>query len=63
MARKSGPTISQEELYPLANEPGREEVHDARLLDLEVEQEPHSCVCRNVSPPAAVHFPRKLLPV
>jgi cell division protein FtsQ len=39
MARKSGPTISQEELYPLANEPGREE-HDARLLDLEVEQEP-----------------------
>src|SRR5579862_2814384 len=40
MARKSGPTISQEELYPLANEPGREEVHDARLLDLEVEQEP-----------------------
>jgi len=40
MARKSGPTISQEELYPLADEPGREEVHDARLLDLEVEQEP-----------------------
>ncbi len=40
MARKSGPTISQEELYPLANEPGREEVDDARLLDLEVEQEP-----------------------
>jgi cell division protein FtsQ len=40
MARKSGPTISQEQLYPLANEPGREEVHDARLLDLDVEQEP-----------------------
>ncbi|MGZ4821928.1 MAG: cell division protein FtsQ/DivIB [Terriglobales bacterium] len=40
MARKSGPTISQEELYPLADEPGREEVHDARLLDLDVEQEP-----------------------
>ena len=37
MARKSGPTISQEELYPLADEPGRE---DARLLDLDVEQEP-----------------------
>src|SRR6202158_1658530 len=40
MARKSGPTISQEELYPLADEPGREEAHDARLLDLDVEQEP-----------------------
>jgi cell division protein FtsQ len=40
MARKSGPTISQEELYPLADELGREEVHDARLLDLDVEQEP-----------------------
>jgi len=40
MARKNGPTISQEELYPLADEPGREEVHDARLLDLDVEQEP-----------------------
>ena len=40
MARKIGPTISQEELYPLTNELGREEVDDARLLDLEVEQEP-----------------------
>ena len=40
MARKTGLTISQEELYPSANESGREEVHDARLLDLDVEQEP-----------------------
>ena len=39
MARKYGPTISQEELYPLADEPGREESQDARLLDLDVEQE------------------------
>ena len=39
MARKSGPTISQDELYPLADEPGREGVQDARLLDLDVEQE------------------------
>src|SRR6266853_2203562 len=39
MARKTGPTISQEELYPMADEPEREEVHDARLLDLDVEQE------------------------
>lgn len=37
MARKSGPTISQEDLYPLADAPGRE---DSRLLDLDVEQEP-----------------------
>jgi cell division protein FtsQ len=40
MARKTGHTISQEGLYPLADEPGREEVQDARLLDLDVEQEP-----------------------
>ncbi len=40
MARKSGPTISQEELYPPANEAGCDEVRDARLLDLDVEQEP-----------------------
>src|SRR5258708_27565672 len=39
MARKSGPTISQEELYPQTNEPGRDEAHDARMLDLDVEQE------------------------
>src|SRR2546425_120735 len=39
MARKTGPTISQEELYPLADEPVREELDDARLLDLDVEQE------------------------
>jgi cell division protein FtsQ len=37
MARKTDPTISQEEFYPLAEEPGRE---DARLLDLDVEPEP-----------------------
>ncbi len=40
MARKTGPTISQEELYPPVEETGREEVHDVRLLDLDVEQEP-----------------------
>jgi len=39
MARKTGPTISQEELYPLADEPVREDLDDARLLDLDVEQE------------------------
>jgi len=43
MARKSGSTISQEELYPSADEPVRpvqhETLDDARLLDLDVEQE------------------------
>jgi|SRR5450755_3736051 cell division protein FtsQ len=39
MARKSGSTISQEELYPHSDEPVREEFDDARLLDLDAEQE------------------------
>src|SRR5579859_7861025 len=43
MARKSGSTISQEELYPSAHEPARpvpdDVLDDARMLDLDVEQE------------------------
>ena len=39
MARKTGSTISQEEAYPTASEPVREELDDARLLDLDVEDE------------------------
>ena len=39
MARKNAPTISQDELYPPPDEPVREEVDDARMLDLDVEQE------------------------
>src|SRR6267378_1293492 len=39
MARKNGPTISQEELYPQSDEPTRQDLDDARLLDLDVEQE------------------------
>jgi cell division protein FtsQ len=39
MARKSGPTILQEELYPPSAEVGREEMDDARLLDLDVDEE------------------------
>jgi cell division protein FtsQ len=39
MARKNGPTILQEELYPPPSAGPREEVEDARLLDLEAEQE------------------------
>jgi cell division protein FtsQ len=38
VARKNSPTISQEELYP-PNEPARDELDDARVLDLDVEQE------------------------
>jgi cell division protein FtsQ len=39
MARRTGSTISQEEVYPTAGEPAREELDDARLLDLDVEDE------------------------
>jgi len=39
MARKASSTISQEELYPQADEPVREALDDARLLDLDVEEE------------------------
>ena len=43
MARKSGSTITQEELYPPAHEPAHPApdgaLDDARMLDLDVEQE------------------------
>jgi cell division protein FtsQ len=39
MARKSGGTILQEELYPPSAEPAREELDDARLVDLDVAEE------------------------
>ena len=43
MARKSGSTISQEELYPVSDEPARsapaDALDDARLLDLDVDDE------------------------
>jgi cell division protein FtsQ len=39
MARKPAPTIVQEELYPPDEEFAREQLDDARLLDLDVEQE------------------------
>jgi len=39
MARKSGPTILQEELYPSSAEAAREEIDDARLVDLDVDEE------------------------
>jgi cell division protein FtsQ len=39
MARKASSTISQEELYPHADEASRTELDDARLLDLDVEEE------------------------
>src|SRR5581483_226306 len=39
MARKSGSTIMQEELYPPSVPPAREELDDARLVDLDVDEE------------------------
>src|SRR5271170_2340394 len=39
MARKSGSTILQEELYPPSAEAAREDIDDARLLDLDVDEE------------------------
>jgi cell division protein FtsQ len=39
MARKSGPTILQEELYPPSADSAREEMDDARLVDLDVDEE------------------------
>jgi cell division protein FtsQ len=39
MARKSGSTIMEEELYPPSAAPAREELDDARLVDLDVAEE------------------------
>jgi cell division protein FtsQ len=39
MARKSGSTITQEELYPPSAPPARQELDDARLVDLDVDEE------------------------
>jgi cell division protein FtsQ len=39
MARKSSPTIPQEELYPHSDEAVRADMDDARMLDLDAEQE------------------------
>src|SRR6202051_2945868 len=39
MARKSGGTILQEEFYPPSAQPAREELDDARLVDLDVDEE------------------------
>src|ERR1700746_3823634 len=39
MARKSSGPILQEELYPASAAPPREELDDARLVDLDVDEE------------------------
>src|SRR5450755_4475613 len=39
MARKPSGTILQEELYPPSAQPAREELDDARLVDLDVDEE------------------------
>jgi cell division protein FtsQ len=59
MARKSGPTISQEELYPLADESEREDLDNARLLDLDVEQESPFLRAQNRVSVRRASLPRK----
>src|SRR5205085_1792974 len=39
MARKASPTILQEEFYPSSAEQSREDLDNARLIDLDVDQE------------------------
>jgi cell division protein FtsQ len=39
MARRSGSSVSEEELFPAASEPARDVLDDSRLVDLDVEQE------------------------
>ena len=60
MARKSDSTISQEELYSPADEPAREDLDDARLLDLDGEEDRLFCADKSVSPSAADRFRRRL---
>ena len=57
MARKSGPTISQEDLYPLADEPGAAKKRACSTWTWN--RNLRSCACRSASPSAAVHFPKK----
>ena len=59
MARKSGSTITQEELYPPSAPPARQELDDARLVDLDVDRNRRFYARKNVFPPGADHFLKK----
>jgi cell division protein FtsQ len=58
MARRSDSTI-QEELYSTPDEPAREELDDARLLDLDVEKEPPFLRAQKRVPARRSPLPRK----
>ncbi len=60
MARKSGPTISQEELYPPSEEAVRRDLDDARVLDLDVEEESPFLRGQKRSRPGVVQSPKRL---
>src|SRR5258708_9319420 len=58
MARRSGSTI-QEELYSRPDESAREELDDARLLDLDIEKESPFLRAQKRVPARRSPFPRK----
>jgi len=63
MARKSSPTILQEELYPSGadsrSQPAREELDDARLVDLDVDEESPFLRAQKRVPARRSSLPRK----
>jgi len=61
MARKSSPTIVQEELYPPPGEPEREVLDDARLVDLDVEEESPFLRGQKRVPARRGPFPKKAI--
>src|SRR5947209_3235531 len=58
MARKS-PTILQEELYPPSAPPAREELDDARLVDLDVDEESPFLRAQKRVPARRASLPKK----
>src|SRR5438477_417284 len=59
MARKSGSTIMQEELYPPSAPPAREELDDARLVDLDVDEESPFLRAQKRVPARRASLPKK----
>jgi cell division protein FtsQ len=59
MARKSGSTITQEELYPPSAPPAREDLDDARLVDLDVNEESPFLRAQKRVPARRASLPKK----
>src|ERR1700733_6541033 len=59
MARKSEPTILQEELYPPSARAAREEIDDARLVDLDVDEHSRFLGGKGPAPPRRSSLPKK----